>query len=231
MRTLVIGDIHGCYAELQALLDKSGIGDDDAIVSIGDMVNRGPHNDKTLNFFRRARSPHVRAILGNHERKHIRAYHGDRRPRLSTLLTRWQLGDEYPHAITYMQSLPVYLDLPDALLIHAYWEPGRSLKKQEDRILVGTSGAEEYLNRAYDRAWYELYTAGKPLIVGHRDWSGVMKPFIYKDRVWGIDTRCVYGGSLTGLLLPDFKLVSVPARRDHFAHFLDRYGEGRYYQP
>jgi hypothetical protein len=24
MTTLVIGDIHGCYAELQALLDKAG---------------------------------------------------------------------------------------------------------------------------------------------------------------------------------------------------------------
>ena len=38
MTTLVIGDIHGCYVELQALLDKAGVGDDDLILAVGDIV-------------------------------------------------------------------------------------------------------------------------------------------------------------------------------------------------
>lgn len=230
MRTLVIGDIHGCYRELQALLDQAALSDDDTIISIGDMVNRGPHNAQVLDFFRNSQA-RVQAIMGNHEWKHVRAHQGKRRPRLATLLTRWQFGTDYAAAVDYMASLPAYLDLPEALLVHAYWEPGRPLNEQEHRVLVGTSGAENDLNRAYDRPWYELYDGEKPLIVGHRDWSGVMKPFIYQDRVWGIDTRCVYGGSLTGLLLPDFKLISVPARHDHYAKFLKRYAERDYYQP
>lgn len=42
MQTLVIGDIHGCYAELRALLDKAGLTEADHIISIGDCVDRGP---------------------------------------------------------------------------------------------------------------------------------------------------------------------------------------------
>jgi serine/threonine protein phosphatase 1 len=42
MQTLVIGDIHGCYDELQSLLDKVGLTDTDAIISIGDCIDRGP---------------------------------------------------------------------------------------------------------------------------------------------------------------------------------------------
>ena len=42
MQTLVIGDIHGCYDELQALLDKAGFTEGDAIVSVGDRVDRSP---------------------------------------------------------------------------------------------------------------------------------------------------------------------------------------------
>ncbi|NJC98691.1 MAG: serine/threonine protein phosphatase, partial [Anaerolineae bacterium] len=36
MQTLVIGDIHGCYDEFQALLDKAGLTEGDAIISVGD---------------------------------------------------------------------------------------------------------------------------------------------------------------------------------------------------
>lgn len=42
MQTLVIGDIHGCYIELQALLEKAGLNEGDSIISVGDFVDRGP---------------------------------------------------------------------------------------------------------------------------------------------------------------------------------------------
>ncbi len=38
------------------------------------------------------------------------------------------------------------------------------------------------------------------------------QPFIYRDRVYGLDTDCVTGKALTGIWLPSFRFVSVPSR-------------------
>ena len=71
MQTLVIGDIHGCYEEFQSLLDKAGLTDEDSIVSVGDCVDRGPNTPAVLKFFQE--EPDAKLIMGNHERKHVRA--------------------------------------------------------------------------------------------------------------------------------------------------------------
>lgn len=71
MQTLVIGDIHGCYDEFQALLDKAGLTEGDAIISVGDCVDRGPDTPAVLRFFQE--KPNALLIMGNHERKHVRA--------------------------------------------------------------------------------------------------------------------------------------------------------------
>jgi serine/threonine protein phosphatase 1 len=71
MQTLVIGDIHGCYFELQALLDKAGLSDGDSIISLSDFVDRGPETPQVLDFFRY--TSNAGALMGNHESKHVRA--------------------------------------------------------------------------------------------------------------------------------------------------------------
>lgn len=75
MQTLVIGDIHGCYNELQALLAKAGLAAGDAMIALGDIVDRGPETPQVLDFFRQ--SANVRALMGNHERKHVRGARGE----------------------------------------------------------------------------------------------------------------------------------------------------------
>lgn len=224
MNTLIIGDIHGCYDELRDLLDKAALSSDDQIIAVGDLVNRGPNSAAVLDFFRR--QPNTRSIRGNHEYGHIRAHQKQSpKPKLSTLLTRWQLGADYDNAVAYMESLPVHLDLPDALLVHAYMEPRIPLDEQEDRMLMGTSGATSDLQKTYSKPWYTYYNGGKPLIVGHKDMSGRQEPFVYKDRVYGIDTGCVYGGQLTGLLLPEFRFITVLAREPYWLNTLVDYQE------
>jgi predicted phosphodiesterase len=61
--TLIIGDIHGCYYELQTLLDKAGLGAGDAVIGIGDNVDRGPETPQVVDFFRT--TPNAMAIMGN----------------------------------------------------------------------------------------------------------------------------------------------------------------------
>jgi serine/threonine protein phosphatase 1 len=56
----LIGDIQGKYRTLLALLKQMP---DDDPVSVGDMIDRGPHSMEVLEFFRN----HGKALLGNHE--------------------------------------------------------------------------------------------------------------------------------------------------------------------
>src|SRR4051794_14053788 len=51
-RHIIIGDIHGCYKELLELLAHVGATDEDILVSVGDLVDRGPDSPAVLNFFR-----------------------------------------------------------------------------------------------------------------------------------------------------------------------------------
>jgi serine/threonine protein phosphatase 1 len=223
MPTLIIGDLHGCAAELLDLLDKSGLASDDPIIAIGDLVDRGPDSAGVLRFFQH--TPNARSILGNHERKHIRVLRGELPPAPSQIIARQQIGEAaYPAAVAFMDSLPRFLELPEAILVHGFWEPGVPLAEQHETVLVGTLSGEDYLRQRLPWPWYAHYDGPKPLIVGHRDYSdGRQQPLIYQDRVYGIDTRCCYGGSLTGLLLPDFRLISVPSRGDHWGTLQRRY--------
>ena len=51
-RTLIVGDVHGCWEELQELLRAAQIGDGDQVIAVGDIVDRGPDSAKVLEFFR-----------------------------------------------------------------------------------------------------------------------------------------------------------------------------------
>jgi serine/threonine protein phosphatase 1 len=104
MKTLVIGDIHGCHIELQALLDKAGLGDGDTLLAVGDIVDRGPETPQVLDFFRD--TPRTLTLLGNHERKHVRAARGETQLSVSQRISQMQLADAYPGAVAWMSALP-----------------------------------------------------------------------------------------------------------------------------
>lgn len=217
MKQLVVGDIHGCYAELLALIDKAGLGDGDEIIALGDIVDRGPEPVTVVDFFRH--TANTRSLMGNHERKHLRSHYGLLRPALSQVITRWQYkqaGADYDAAAAFFATFPLYVELPQAILVHAYLEPDLPLDQQRPEVLVGHISGDHYLQRTYDRPWYELYTRAKPVIVGHHNYTGTDQPFIYRDHIFALDTGACHGLALTGLLLPEFRLLSVPARRDHW---------------
>ena len=215
-KTLIVGDIHGCHAEFMALLDKASLTADDEIIAVGDIVDRGPDTVRVLEFFQKEKN--ARSLLVNHERKHIRSFQGKVRPALSQLITRRQIGEErYPDMCAFMDSFVRFLELPEAILAHGFFEPNIPLSDQKEDVLIGAISGDIYLKQTYDRPWYEHYEKDKPIIVGHLDYSRNGQPFIYQDRVFCIDTGCCHGGNLTGLLLPDFHLISVKSRKDYWS--------------
>jgi serine/threonine protein phosphatase 1 len=223
MQTLVIGDIHGCFTELQALLDKSGLTEGDQIISLGDCVDRGPKTPEVLWFFRDG--PNTRLLMGNHERKHVRGSRGEVKLARSQQISKIQFGTTYDDALAVMSGLPLYIDLPEALLVHGYFEPGIPVDLQNPVVLCGTGSGEHHLRQRYERPWYELYDGEKPIVVAHQNYTETDQPFVYRDRVWGLDTSCVTGKALTGLLLPAFRFVSVPSRANHWLETRKKYPE------
>ena len=215
MQTLVIGDIHGCYVELQALLEKAGLNAGDSIIAVGDIVDRGPETPEVLDFFQQ--TPNARTLMGNHERKHIRGARHEVKLALSQLISQQQFGDAYPDAVAWMGTLPLYIELAEAVIVHGYLEPGIPLAEQNPSVVCGTMGGDKILREHYERPWYEYHTGDKPVIVGHNNYNGTDQPFVYNDKVFGLDTDCVHGKPLTGLLLPAFRFISVPSRGNLWA--------------
>lgn len=210
----LIGDIHGCWEELQELLQKAGPGPDDRIIAVGDIVDRGPDSRKVVEFF--THTPNALSLMGNHERKHLASRAGLCAPALSQLLVKEQLGAEYDAFIDVFAKFPLFLVLEGAITVHGFFEPGVPLAEQRENVLCGVMSGERYLENKYGRPWYERYE-GPPLIVGHHDYRGDHEPLVHRDLVYGIDTGCCRGGRLTGLILPGFRFVSVPARANYWA--------------
>jgi hypothetical protein len=67
--------------------------------------------------------------------------------------------------------------------------------------------------------------------VGHRHYLGTGQPLILEDKVWALDTGCVRGRRLTGLLLPSFRIVSVPARDNHWLTVSQAYAKRSDFAP
>jgi predicted phosphodiesterase len=210
MQTLIIGDIHGCYVEFQSLLDKAGLSDDDRIITTGDFIDRGSETPQVVDFFQH--TSNACTLMGNHEYKHLRAMRGEIKLALTQRIACYQLGEAYPETMTWIAGLPFYLELPEVVLVHGHLEPGVPLVEQNLSVLLGMPGGDIILRNRYDRPWYTLYDGAKPLIVGHHNYLDSDQPLIYHDRVYGLDTSCVKGKALTGLLLPSFRILSVPSR-------------------
>lgn len=67
MATYVIGDVQGCYDELQLLLQKINFDiQKDKLIFAGDIINKGPKSLETVNFIM-SLGDSAQVILGNHE--------------------------------------------------------------------------------------------------------------------------------------------------------------------
>ena len=64
-RTIVIGDIHGCYDELVALLEELDLKAEDRVVAVGDLVVKGPKNRQVLDLFKG--DSRFSSVIGNHD--------------------------------------------------------------------------------------------------------------------------------------------------------------------
>lgn len=205
MKRIVVGDIHGCYAELLDLMDRIGPADADQVISVGDLVTKGPNNASVIDFFRTGKNRS--AVIGNHDRVLLQKYLGIDVP-LEPFHTQAiaEFGDRFGEYMKWVAALPPYLDLGDYLVVHAGLRPGLSLADQDIKDLTEI---RQVVDGDNPTPWFDLYEGDQTVIFGHWVFS---EPVVRKNAL-GIDTGCVYGGRLTACVLPQRELISVPARR------------------
>lgn len=70
MGVLIVGDVHGCYHTLKALVSEYWQPEQDQLVLIGDLINKGPHSAKALKYALKLKRLHPKQVVlirGNHE--------------------------------------------------------------------------------------------------------------------------------------------------------------------
>ena len=206
-RTIIIGDIHGCFDELCDLLELIDLQTDDRIIAVGDLITKGPKSAQVLDLF--INDQRFSSVVGNHDRKIRQRLRGEPVP-----LTKQQrdaiqqLDDDRERYSQYLRSLPYMIELRNHLIVHAGIRPGVPLNEQmaSDLTEIRTMGADP--TRRKGTAWYEIYRGPKTILFGH--WPK-KKPKRAPFAI-GLDTGCVYGGQLTGYIIESDEFVSVPAR-------------------
>jgi calcineurin-like phosphoesterase family protein len=211
-RTLVIGDIHGCYDELISLLDKADFGKDDRVVAVGDLIVKGRKNKEVLDLF--ISDARFSSVIGNHDLAILNFWQG-RRNSLKTSQKRTcdELEIDKERYGAYLGSLPFLIDLGSHAVVHAGVRPGIALTQQsaEDLVEIRTLGADRTSREG--TPWYEVYEGEKVVLFGH--WPGPT-PKIFEHAI-GLDTGCVYGHQLTGYILETGEFLSVSAREAYDA--------------
>ncbi len=67
MKTFAIGDVHGCFDALLAVVQLAGISEQDRVVWLGDFVDRGPDSAKVIQHLSLLPADNNVCLRGNHE--------------------------------------------------------------------------------------------------------------------------------------------------------------------
>jgi len=237
----IIGDIHGCAGELQALLNKLGYGvvwSEDRgersatvtppagrkVVFVGDLVDRGPNSPDALRIaMSMTAAGTAYCVQGNHERK-LERWLGGRKVTIAHGLQ--QTIDQLEGADRGLRAaLPaflgdlrshVWLDGGRLAVAHAGLKAemiGRGSGAVREFALYGeTTGEIDEFGLPVRADWAAGYRGDTTVVYGHT-------PVVRADWVNNtlcIDTGCVFGGKLTALRWPERELVEVPAERTWF---------------
>jgi serine/threonine protein phosphatase 1 len=216
-RTIAIGDVHGCYEELSKLLETIAPSKDDRVVMLGDLINRGPDSRKVV---RICREIGALSLLGNHERRLMRARVGKRIRKLgdNDLATFKSLKDE---DWEYLESMLTSYHIPEenTVLVHGGFLPYLPWDRQGKGIVTMIQVIDQK-GRPRKRAdappeclhWSDLWVGPQFVVYGHTPWPDVRRTRF----TLGIDTGCVYGGALSAIIFPTRKIIQVNAARAYY---------------
>ena len=212
MKTIVIGDIHGCHKELTRMISdlkqkKMYDPKKDKLVFLGDYIDRGPDSKGVIKFIKNMQktNKNVIALKGNHEDMLIDylerctdeswLFNGYQ----STVLSYGSV-DTLINDMRWMQSLPVYHEDDHFIFVHAGINPLKKMYEQSESTMLW----------ARDEFILDDRKCKKTVIFGHTPTElidGSTRPYITKSGNVCIDTGCVFSGVLTAAIIDSGELI------------------------
>ncbi|MFF3634847.1 polynucleotide kinase-phosphatase [Streptomyces sp. NPDC002250] len=222
----IIGDVHGCAAELEALLAKLGYADGvhpegRTAVFVGDLVDRGPDTPGVLRrVMRMTASGDALCVPGNHENKYGRHLKGRKVQHTHGLAeTIEQMAGEseefQAEVRRFLDGLVSHYVLDGGRLVvcHAGLPEkyhGRTSGRVRSHALYGeTTGETDEFGLPVRYPWAEDYRGRAAVVYGHTP----VPEASWLNNTICLDTGAVFGGKLTALRWPERELVDVPAER------------------
>ena len=214
-RCIIIGDVHGCFLELKALLRECEATDQDRLIFVGDLVAKGPDSRKVVRW---ARKHGAEAVRGNHDEHCLRwwrAHEAGASPPDLKAQHRMVVDALSGKDWRWLAALPLFIDLPEhnALVVHAGLELGIPPERQDESMLMNMRSirANGTASRQIEDGapWASTWPGPQHIYFGHDAVRGLQE----YEFATGLDTGCVYGGRLTACILPSRELVSVAAER------------------
>ncbi|WP_027942599.1 polynucleotide kinase-phosphatase [Amycolatopsis taiwanensis] len=222
----IIGDVHGCSAELEALLAKLGYADGvhpqgRTAVFVGDLVDRGPDTPGVLRrVMAMVKSGNALCVPGNHENKYGRYLNGRKvQPTHGLAETIAQMegeSEEFRAEVReFVHGLVSHYVLDGGKLVvcHAGLPEkyhGRTSGRVRSHALYGeTTGETDEFGLPVRYPWAEDYRGRAAVVYGHTP----VPQASWLNNTICLDTGAVFGGKLTALRWPERELVDVPAER------------------
>ncbi|WP_338871054.1 polynucleotide kinase-phosphatase [Spirosoma sp. SC4-14] len=235
----IIGDVHGCFDELQELLFALGYGinrvdetetnfgfnvtapENRKAIFLGDLVDRGPDSPKVLRMVMSMVNSEVAyCVPGNHDLK-LQKYLNGKQVQLKHGLevTVKQLEVETTQFKSIVEKFLYSLishyvfDNGKLVVAHAGLKEdmqGRGSGAVRSFCMYGeTTGEIDEFGLPVRYNWAKEYRGKAKVIYGHTP----VPDAEWLNRTIDIDTGCVFGGKLTALRYPEEEIVSVKAKK------------------
>ncbi|WP_182019215.1 bis(5'-nucleosyl)-tetraphosphatase (symmetrical) ApaH [Vibrio diabolicus] len=266
MATYIVGDIQGCFDELQRLLEQvSFSAKKDQLWLAGDLVARGPKSLETLRFVK-SLGKSATVVLGNHDLHLLAVAHGIKKVKDKDRTAPIFTAPDKDELLAWLAQQPLMAEHDEFVMCHAGISPQWNLKtarkcaREVERIIQSEElpwllknmysnqpdtwhdslqGLDRYryIINAFTRMrfcfpdgrldmdcklppqqvsgnelipWFDVpqrVHLNKTVLFGH--WAALQGHV--DEEIIGLDTGCVWGGSLTMIRWDDKKIFTQDA--------------------